>query len=434
MTRLGALVHYRALLVAALVWAGCAREVAAPREVRFWAMGREGEVVSQLLPGFAARHPDVAVRVQQIPWSAAHEKLLTAFVGGTLPDVFQLGSTWVPEFTAIGALEGLDARLAGSASVQLEDEFPGIVDANRIAGTTYALPWYVDTRLLFYRTDLLAEAGVSGPPDDWQGWRTAMERVKQTVGPGRYAALLPVNEWQPLVILALQRGATLLRDGDRYGDFESPAFRAAFTFYLELFRRGLVPAEAASELGNLYQDFADGFFAFYISGPWNIGEFTERLPPRMAGRWATAPMPAPDATAPGLSIAGGASLALRRGTPEGDAAWQLAEYLSEPETQLAFYRLTGDLPSRRSAWSDPVLADNAYARAFWLQLQHLQAPPKIPEWERIASAITDYADAAVRGSLSAEEALAALDREVDVLLEKRRWLLDHRAAAAERGT
>ena len=118
MTRLGALVHYGVPLAIALMLAGCARDAVAPHEVRFWAMGREGEVVGQLLSGFAARHPDVAVRVQQIPWSAAHEKLLTAFVGGTLPDVFQLGSTWVPEFTAIGALEALDARLAGSGSVR----------------------------------------------------------------------------------------------------------------------------------------------------------------------------------------------------------------------------------------------------------------------------------------------------------------------------
>ena len=42
-------------------------------------MGREGEVLSQLIPGFEKEHPDIHVEVQQIPWTAAHEKLLTAF-------------------------------------------------------------------------------------------------------------------------------------------------------------------------------------------------------------------------------------------------------------------------------------------------------------------------------------------------------------------
>jgi multiple sugar transport system substrate-binding protein len=56
-------------------------------------------------------------------------------------------------------------------------------------------------------------------------------------------------------------------------------------------------------------------------------------------------------------------------------------------------------------------------------LQHVRSTPKIPEWERIASRITQYGEAAVRGDLTAEEALARLDEEVDGVLEKRRWLV-----------
>lgn len=301
-----------------------------PREVRLWAMGREGDVVARLLPEFERRHPGLHVRVQQIPWSAAHEKLLTAFVGRSMPDVFQLGSTWVPEFAAIGAAESLDARLAAAAAAPTDDFFPGILDANRIDGATYGIPWYVDTRLLFYRNDLLAQAGFPAPPLDWQSWMNQMTGVKQRVGPGNYAILLPVSEWQPPVILALQRGATLLRDGDRYGDFQSDAFRTAFAFYLDIFRRGLAPAAAEGQVANLYQDFAAGFFAFYISGPWNIGEFSTRLPASIQDRWGTAPMPAPEPGQPGISIAGGASLALSRSARDPEAAWQLIEYLAEP--------------------------------------------------------------------------------------------------------
>ena len=428
MTRLGALVHYPLALWIPLALAGCAGGAAPPHEVRFWAMGREGEVVQQLMPTFEARHPGVRVRVQQVPWSAAHEKLLTAFVGNAMPDVFQLGSTWVPEFHAIGALAPLDTRLDGPTPAQLDDYFGGILDANRIAGGIYGIPWYVDTRVLFYRTDLLAQAGFAAPPADWAAWMASMAAVQHLVGSGRYAMLLPVREWQPLVILALQSGATLLRDGDRYGDFQSAAFRTAFAFYLDIFRRGLAPVEAEGQIANLYQDFAAGFFAFYISGPWNLGEFAARLPADMAGRWSTAPMPAPTGDGPGISVAGGASLALSPGARDPDTAWQLVEYLSEPATQVSFYRLTGDLPARRSAWDDPALADNSHARAFWTQLQHLQSPPKIPEWERVAGKIADYADAAVRGDLTLDAALAALDRDVDALLEKRRWLLARRAA------
>ena len=291
-----------------------------------------------------------------------------------------------------------------------------------IDGVTWGLPWYVDTRVLFYRTDLLAEAGYPEPPRTWTAWTDAMTRVKERGGAERYAILLPLREWQQPVILALQRGGSLLRDGDRYGNFESGPVRAAFDFYVDLFRRGLAPRAGDTAVTNVYQDFARGYFSLYVSGPWNIGEFVRRLPD-LAGRWTTAPMPAPDDRYPGVSLAGGASLAIARGSGRKEAAWQLMEFLSEPVQQATFYRLTGDLPARRTAWVDEGLASQPHAQAFWIQLQSVHSTPKIPEWERIAGKISQYSEAAVRGDMTLDRALAALDREVDNVLEKRRWLM-----------
>lgn len=425
---MGALVHWCS---AALLLAGCARGAPPVREVRLWAMGREGEAVERLVAGFEERHPGVRVRVQQVPWSAAREKLLTAYVGGALPDVFQLGSTWLPEFAAIGALAPLDTRLGARGTVPAADSFAGVAEANRVEGATYGMPWYVDTRLLFYRSDLLAAAGVAAAPADWPSWVEAMERVRSRLGPGHYAILLPGGEWQPLVILAMQQGATLLRDGGRRGDFQSPAFRRAFAFYLDLFRRGLAPVRAGALVANVYQDFAAGFFSFFITGPWNLGAFAERLPAALAESWSTAPMPGPVAGRPGVSIAGGASLVLAAGAREPELGWQLIAYLCAAAQQVEMYRLTGDLPAGRAAWSDPVLAGDRRARAFAIQLEHIQPPPRVPEWERIAAKIAEYSEAAVRGELSAGQALAALDRDVDAILAKRRWMLDRRVASGE---
>ncbi len=126
----------------------------------------------------------------------------------------------------------------------------------------------------------------------------------------------------------------------------------------------------------------------------------------------------------GISLAGGASLALSRASPRREAAWKLLEFLAEPEQQARFYQLTGDLPARQSAWNDPALAGNRHVRAFRDQLQHVRATPPIPEWERIANRIAYYAELAIRREMRVDEALAALDRDVDRILEKRRWLLD----------
>jgi len=418
-----ALVHRFGVVLLLVGLLGCRAQSSAPTVIEFWGMGREGEVVQSLVPTFERRTPGIRVRVQQIPWSAAHEKLLTAYVGDAMPDVFQAGNTWIPELVALGAIDKLDERIQRSSAVQPDDYFAGILDTNVLDGATYGVPWYVDTRLLFYRTDLLRRVGYSQPPRTWAEWLEQMARVKDGVGPYRYAILLPFNEWQVPVILALQLDADLLRDRDRYGNFRSAGFRRAFEFYVDLFRRDLAPRAGQTQVANLYQDFAAGYFAFLVSGPWNIGEFRRRLPPAIEGEWATAPMPAPDERHAAVSVAGGASLAVFHGSRHKEAAWKWIEYLSEPAQQIEFYRLTGDLPARRGAWTDPALARNRYAQAFWIQLQHVRATPKIPEWERIADKISQYAEAAIRGSMTVDEALAGLDRDADVLLEKRRWMM-----------
>ena len=73
--------------------AGCASRPTGETRLRFWAMGNEGGQVPNLMPEFERRHPGVRVEVQAIPWTAAHEKLLTAYAGSSLPDVSQIGNT-----------------------------------------------------------------------------------------------------------------------------------------------------------------------------------------------------------------------------------------------------------------------------------------------------------------------------------------------------
>lgn len=395
--------------------------------LRFWGLGREGEVVQELVGDFEREHPNVRVKVQQIPWSAAHEKLLTAHVGDASPDIAQLGNTWIPEFVALRALQPLDSALAASPDVDSSDFFPGIWHTNVIEGAAYGIPWYVDTRVVFYRKDLLAEAGYQSFPTTWEDWVAAMRSLKRLIGPARYPIYLPSNEWHQPVILAMQTGSTLLRDHGTYAVFTEPAFRRAFDFYLQLYRDSLAPIKGLNDVANPYQEFERGYFAMWITGPWNLGEFARRLPDSMQQRWATAPLPGPDGPASGVSLAGGSSLVVFRSSEHQREAWQLIEYLSRPEQQQRFYQLTGDLPARTDAWNDSLINSDANRKAFWEQLQRVQAPPGVPEWEQIATKILDYAEQSIRGGTPGDTVLARLERDVNRLLEKRRWLLERGA-------
>ena len=115
------------LLLACL--AGCSRDDTGDRQVvQLWAMGQEGEVVARMLPRFEASHPQIDVRLQQLPWTAAHEKLLTAFAGDALPDVVPIGNTWIAEFAALAKANSQDE---GSAAQGGDLDFFGRPDRRK---------------------------------------------------------------------------------------------------------------------------------------------------------------------------------------------------------------------------------------------------------------------------------------------------------------
>jgi len=391
--------------------------------IRFWVFGAEGDIVEQLLPDFEREYPDIRVRVQKIPWTAAHEKLLTAYASNSMPDVFQLGNTWIPEFHMLNALEIIDPRVDTSNVIDVGDYFEGIWATNIVDGQLYGIPWYVDTRVLFYRKDILHDAGFGEPPRTWDELYTLSKRIKQNAGTDeRYAMLLPTNEWVPPVLFGLQAGSSLLRDNGQFGNFSGNEFQTAFEYYARFFHEGLAPT-GITQVTNIYQGLTEGFFAMYITGPWNVGEFRRRLPAHMQDNWGTAPLPGPDENTPGVSMAGGASLVISAGSRYKDEAWKLIEFFSRPDTQIRFNRLSGNLPSRLSAWEESDIKDDVHIRAFYEQLPHVVPLPQVPEWEQIALKIQQYAELVSMQRMTIPEALAALDGEVDRILDKRRWIL-----------
>lgn len=418
-----------AALAGAATLGGCGK--GNDTRLRFWAMGREGAVAPELLAGFRAEHPEIDLRIEALPWTAAHEKLLTAFAGDATPDVAQMGNTWLPEMTALGALAPLDSWQA-SGELKAADHFDGIWRANVIDGVLRGVPWYVDTRLLYYRSDLLQQAGFTKMPSDWAGWTTAMTAMQRMPkGAVAHPLLLPVNEFEPLLALALQQDGELLKGGGRQGNFAGAGFQRALGFYMGLFERGIAPAVTNNQIANLYQEFGRGTFAFYISGPWNIGEFRRRLPPELQGSWNTAPLPGPGG--PGASNAGGSSLVMFQRSARKPQAWALIEYLSRPAVQLQFFKLTGNLPPRRSTWALAPLASDPQVRAFADQLERARPTPAVPEWERIAQEMQLFAARAIHDHTAPLAMGQALDTRVDEFLAKRRWMLD-RAGSSKAAT
>src|SRR5688572_33346321 len=90
--------------------------------------------------------------------------------------------------------------------------------------------------------------------------------------------------------MAVQKGATLV-DEQAHARFEEQQFIDGFAFYIDMFRRGYAPAVANTQVANIYQQFGEGDFAMFITGPWDVGNLRTRLSAEQQKLWSTAPMP-----------------------------------------------------------------------------------------------------------------------------------------------
>lgn len=131
-----------------------------------WAMGDEAKSLKELAQKFT-KDTGIEVKVQVIPWANAHDKLLTAVASKSGPDVVQMGTTWMPEFVEAGALLDITKDVEKSKNMNSDLFFPGSVKTTQFDGKTYGVPWYAETRVLFYRTDLLKKVGYNEAPKTW---------------------------------------------------------------------------------------------------------------------------------------------------------------------------------------------------------------------------------------------------------------------------
>ena len=310
-------------------------------ELRFWAMGREGEVVQQLLPAFEQRPPR---RARPRPADPVERGAREAADG-------------VRRRLDARRLSGgyhLDARVGGARRRAAEPRRPRPTATSspaspRPTGSTVAPGRRPGTSTLACCSigpTCLRAAGWDAPPPDWTGWEQALDGLKRLAGSDRYALLLPLDEWQPPVILAFQRGARLLRGDDEWGDFRADAFRSAFMFYLSFFQRGLAPAGLRGRSPTSTRTLPPDSSASSSPGRGTSASSPRACRPTLQESWATAPMPGDGPDAPGVSIAGGASLAIAADTPHADAA-----------------RDAGRLPHRRRAAARVLPAERRPAGA-----------------------------------------------------------------------
>jgi multiple sugar transport system substrate-binding protein len=371
-------------------------------ELSVWAMGTEGDNLDVLAEDFMGEYPDVTVDVTPVPWDAAHDRIATAITAGEVPDVSLIGTTWMGEFAGTGGLDPTPANIDPSIF------FEGAWNTTIVDGVSYGIPWYVETRLLYYRTDLAEESGATAPPGNWDELKALAEGLAETgADPAIALQAGGTGSWQTFMPFFWQQGGEILDDSGNF-TLDSDACVTALTYYDSFFEEGLAPT-AVLEPGALETGFADGSIGSFISGPWMIGIVTE------AGAdpatWTVAHQPTEQS---GTSFVGGGNISVFSDSDNKTAAWAFVEYLSRAEVQVKWFETISDLPSVMSAWDDPALADDELLAAFGDQLADAKAPPAIATWEQVAAeAIDTQVEQVTVGDVTPEDGCATMQSEAE---------------------
>lgn len=378
------------------------------------AVGREAEVVRTQLDRFAASHPGLAVELRAAPDASdqrhqLYVQWLNAHAGD--PDVLQLDVVWTPEFAGAGWIQPLDRFQPNT-----DRFFAAAVTANRWAGRLYALPWFVDVGMLYWRTDLMGQS-----PQTMDELESSARRALAGGTPfgfvwqgARYEGLVTVFT----EFLGAYGGAILNAEG-RVAVDAPPAVRA-LTAMRDQVASGIVP-EAALTWQEEQTRFAfeSGQAAFMRNWPYAAALLADADESRVAGRFAVAPMPAGPGGSSTAAL-GGSQLAVNAFSDQPDEAYTLIEFLLAPEQALERARVVGQYPPLRALYDMPELGAALHADPATLRriIDAASPRPVTPVYSQLSEILQIALHRALTGQAEPASALAQAAGEIRALLAR----------------
>nr|MBN2277949.1 extracellular solute-binding protein [candidate division Zixibacteria bacterium] len=345
---------------------------------QFWTDPAIRPTIEKMVADYETAHPDVKINITDLTWADGHEKIVIAFSSGSAPDIVELGSDWVAEFSSAGKLADLGLSVITDTADYIGWS-PGIWN-----DSIYAFPWILGTRVLFINQDLTQKAGLDENyvPLNWDQMKEACYKIdslgKGIHGFGSNAAEKHRLYKKFLPFFWAADGRIVSKDG-KYVVFASDKAYTALKFYKELTDScSLVDTQRRLE-----DAFLDGKIGMIISGDWLLKRIKNEKPKI---NFVTTFIPGPKF--PGKSFAGGEYLAVSQSSPNKAAAIDFIKYLASPENQVLFCKANYSAsPSSKSAASDEFFTSDINLQTFIKQLSLSEMTPATPNWVYIEDII-----------------------------------------------
>ncbi len=378
------------------------RPAAQTTTLQVWTM-ETASSFTQLLQGFT-KETGIKVQVEQVPWANVNDKLTTAVASGNGPDVVEVGLSELPSFVAAGALLNLKPYLKANPVLQ-DNHYLAAVSSKVTSprGEDLSVPWVSDVRILFYRSDILKQAGISAPPKTWAQLFQDATKLAQR-GTNQYGFYIPQWDSALPVELTWQAGGQVTGPNGKV-TFNSAAFRAAVNFYTSFYKDKLVPT--ASDFDQT-QGFISGAAPMLISGPYLAASINSEAPD-LKGKWDVAPLPKDK---DGTSLFAGSNMGIWYKSKNVAASLKLLDYLAKPSTQLQWFKLADELPTNTSALDAPSLISDPMVRVYVDQLRNAEPLPLAPQWNQISTDLLNSLNSIVLDGANEQATLSKLNTTV----------------------
>lgn len=322
------------------------------------------DTLKALLEGFEKENPTIKVDLISPPTDSADQKIQQMLQSGKGIDVVEARDITVGSFGANNWLYDMTADLKDWDG--WENLTDNAVNYSKQDDKTYYIPYGFYGLSLFYRTDLVKDAGFSGPPASWQDLLEQSEKLNDPDankfgyafrgGPNANSNAVAVIEAYTADQVD-KENAFKLSNGKTI--FSAPEAQQAMDDYLEIFKKGSPPSSVAWGYPEMVQGFSNGSTAFLLQDPEVIATIKESKSIK-DDQWSVAPLltgPTGKAIQP-VATAGWGIAESSTAKPE---AVKLIKYLSQGEPATQFSKDNSLVPILKSAADDPFYSTGPWA-------------------------------------------------------------------------
>jgi len=392
--------------------AGCSPRDSGRIEIVFAAGNDPSGATEALIAEYNAAHPEVTVKFQAMPANTdtQHDAYVTYLSAREQSiDLYSLDVIWTAEFAKAGWVAPLP-----EGYIETADFLDGPIESATYDGRLYAIPWFTDAGVLYYRKDLLEAAGLD-VPRTWDEFRAACRAIAEPRGMDGF--VWQGARYEGLVCDFLEflwsRGGTLDERTVRARPEEAKrGIVLALELMLGFLEDGITPDGVLTyKEEDSRRLFTEGQALFLRNWPyaWSMAEGAES---KVRGLVGIAPLPS-DVGVTGYSTIGGWNIALSSFSRHPKEALDFLRFITGEKSMKERAIEGGYLPTLRSTYSDPdVLAANPHFGSFFDVFQHTRNRPRSPRYPRMSDAIQEHVHSVLTRSARPEEAADAIVTEL----------------------